>query len=94
MRSSAAQNCGFSKSPGIPMEMDRSKGPMKMPSTPSMETMVSISASASAVSHWGITSVSALKWAMVSSTPHWGSVPQPSLREGQKPRCPTGAYLA
>ena len=89
----ALKRCS-SKAPGSPIEIDRSKGPIKMPSTPSIAAIFSISASASVVSHWGITSVSPLKCAIVSSTPAGVSVPQPSFRDGQNPLCPTGAYLA
>ena len=74
----------------MPIEIDRSNGPTKMPSTPSTAQMSSMMASASAVSHCGKSRVSPLKWRMVSGTEPSPSKPQPSLRDGQKPRWPMG----
>ena len=48
---------GSSNLPGMPSAMERSKGPMKMPSTPSMATISSMCSRQPAVSHWGMSRV-------------------------------------
>ena len=62
-RRMASWTSGASNSPGRPRAMDRSKGPTKMPSTPSMAVISSMCSRQPTVSHWGSSSVS---WLQVS----------------------------
>ena len=59
-RRMASWTTGASNSPGWPRAMDRSKGPTKMPSTPSMAVISSMCSRQPTVSHWGSSSVSRL----------------------------------